>query len=286
MLIRVLCLLVFFLTSYSVYANKIVVVVNNDVITSSQLDVRQKMMAELYKIEKKPEMSRAKLKDTSTDMLITERLMFEVSNGANIPEKNLEEYVANDEKGKKLSKGHMKKNFGSKLYKEYLEYVKYQMIWSQFVRNDVMPSVSIFPSDVDNFVIENGGKDINFRFYEITSEKYSKLKNLKEQLGRVKEMRKIKKSSNWEVNEVATSKSKVTSAKWNILRNLGSGDTSNITFDNGEYSMIFVESREVADISDQEKGYVYNIVGNDKVKDMIKQASRFLHKRAYIKKVI
>ena len=99
-------------------------------------------------------------------------------------------------------------------------------------------------------------------------------------------MRKVKESSDLEVNEVMTSKSKLTSSQWNILRNLDSGDTSNISVDDGEYSMLFVVSREVAGLSDQEKGYIYNLVGNDKIKDMIKQASRFLHKRAYIKKLI
>jgi hypothetical protein len=286
MLARFIFLLIL-VSSTSAFADKIVAVVEKNPITLSDIENRRNLIIALQKINKDP--NKQNLKDFDKhiyEMLVQERM---VENQAQISEANisaeeLQNSIAADEKSKKFQPGYMKKTLGQLLFSDYMRYVNGQILWSRMI-NDTLASIKVLPQESDYLILSSNSKDMDLRFYELRSKKYSVLKSLKERLGALKEMKKISESSSLKIDDTSARFTSLNIDVQNIIKNLQIGDTSSITLDGDEFRMFFLDDKKFVGLSKEEMMFVNQIVGNQKAEMLVKQINNFMKKRTFISKI-
>ena len=275
----------FSIFSCHIFADKIVAVVDKNPITLSDIDDRKKLILALQNISKNPK----NLKDFDEyiyTILVQERIVENQSKmfGSDISDDEIKAAISEDEKSKKLQSGYIQKTLGRDLYSDYTRYIRGQMFWSRIV-NDSLSSIKVLPYESDYLITSSNSKDVDLRFYELRSKKYSILKGAKERLGSLKSMKKIVPSSSLKIDEQSTKLSSLNIDIQNIIKNLQIGDTSSIILDGEEYRMFFVDDRKFVGLSKEEMNFVQQVIGNQKAELVIKQISTFMKKRSYISKI-
>jgi hypothetical protein len=257
--------------------------VDKNPITVNDLENRKKLFSALRNINKE---AKVPLSKDIYDMLVQDRIVENQAMmiGADLSDEEINAAIAADETSKKFQAGHMKRVLGKELYSDYMRYVKGQILWSRIVQ-DVASSVRILPSEIDFLVTSSNSKDLDLRFYELRSKKYSVLQNLKKKLGASKEMKKISESSVLQIKEVPTKLSSLDFEVQNIIKNLQIGDTSSILQDAQGYRMFFVADKKITGLTKEEMMFIQQVIGNQKVEMMIKQAGNFMRKRAFVAKI-
>jgi hypothetical protein len=271
----------------SAFADKIVAVVEKNPITLSDIENRKNLIIALQKINK--DFYKQNLKDFDKhiyEMLVQERIVENQAqiSEANISSEELQNSIAADEKSKKFQPGYMKKTLGQLLYSDYTRYVNGQILWSRMI-NETLSSIRVLPQESDYLILSSNSKDMDLRFYELRSKRYSVLKNLKERLGARKEMKKISESSSLKIDDTSARFTSLNIDVQNIIKNLQIGDTSSITLDGDEFRMFFLDDKKFVGLSKEEMMFVNQVIGNQKAEMLVKQISNFMKKRTFISKV-
>ena len=286
MLARFIFLLIL-VSSTSAFADKIVAVVEKNPITLSDVENRRNLIIALQKINQ--DSHKQSLKDFNKhiyEMLVQERIVENQAqiSEANISSEELQNSIAADEKSKKFQPGYMKKTLGQLLYSDYMRYVNGQILWSRMI-NETLSSIKVLPQESDYLILSSNSKDMDLRFYELRSKKYSVLKSLKERLGARKEMKKISESSSLKIDDTSARFTSLNIDVQNIIKNLQIGDTSSITMDGDEFRMFFLDDKKFVGLSKEEMMFINQIVGNQKAEMLVKQINNFMKKRTFISKI-
>jgi hypothetical protein len=287
MILRFTFLLVSVLFASSIFADKILIIVDKNPITMNDLENRKKLLAALQQINK--DIKSPSLKDLhrqTYNMLVQERIVENqvAMMGADLSDEELKSAIEADEKAKKFPSGHMQKSLGRELYGDYMRYVKGQILWNRIVQ-DTLSTIRVLPTEIDFLVTSSNSKDMDLQFFELKSKKYSALQSIKHKLGKLKEMKKITASSNLHIDESSSKLSSLDFDIQNIIKNLQIGDTSSILRDGDEYKMFFLADKKMTGLTKEEMMFVQQIIGNQKAELMIKQATNFMKKRSFVQKI-
>jgi peptidyl-prolyl cis-trans isomerase SurA len=285
---------------------QIVAKVNDEIITKHDLDYRYQVI--LLSLRGQGVKNRDFIYKQSLEQLIEDEVKRQdlINKNIKLEEGELNYYIHNIEKDKRLKRGGLKSYFASNnvSYDDYLQKVKNDILWNKLIKQNIEPNIAVFEYEIEE-AVEYILKDSNRVRFNV-SEIFIPVKNINKKNETKKSLEKLVKeieiSNNFE--EVATKISRSSTSKnfgnigwldendinekiFNGIKNLEKGEISNPVFigdnESGGFYIFKLNDKKIERvIKEEEMNRVKSIIYNQKLNVAIKKYLDNLKSNAFV----
>ena len=275
--------------------NEIVAVVNDSPITIYELNQRKSLLKLLNNINKNLSEAEEKFlaKDALNDLINEKIILGERDKfGINVSNDDINQTIEQVEKNNKFPKDF----FTNELKEKNLDYDAFKRkIESEIVKNRIAMMISktlaITKSEVDTTIVNSNFKDVKvdiktFSSNDLDSKTYTQMLAFKRKLTTCDRLPVEKVYSNIaELREFSNiSINSLPSYLQLSVKALDVGDISNVfkCEDDGSFKIVMLCAKHIENLTDKERSYVLNILGNSKLSVKADTFFENLRKKAYI----
>lgn len=290
---KYLAFFILFLTCNGFAAvDKIVAIVNDDPITSRELEDRIKMVAFLSNIDISTARNNPGLKSAALNSLIDEELLEQQQNkmGIKITDADIANGIRNIEGQNNMPSGHLISilnqngiSVASFKKKIAIDILKYRLISEMFA-----PNVKITNDQFEAVVFHHKVKDADIKLNILSSksatkEDYKKMVSLAK---RLKTCDTLKESTYKNVASLEIVETKFTNLDpqiQSVVKNLQNNTNSSVVKTGDSFKIFMLCHKKLDSFTDEETMYLSNFLINHKVSLKLKKYQTTLRKKAYIK---
>lgn len=282
--------LISLLTSNISVADKIVAIVDDSPITSSEVQNLKKLLIYFDAIDKsKDEKFISKM---VLDTAISDKVIANYAEKAkmNASDQEIDAIIEGMAKSKNITKKELIRHLTKTLNipEKYFRFkLSIESLRGKIVREVLSRDIDITMQDVESLALSTNFRDATLDLQIITAKDngqkfFKKMENLR---GKIKNCRQAKRASYKrfaDMTEMTTRLSKLSPDMQALVRELPIGAPSNVIED-GKLRIVMVCDRIIDDISHQENFNLSNLIGNKKLQVAAQKFLQDLRKKAYVK---
>lgn len=288
----ILICLILILSSKAALADKIVAVVDESPITSSEVQNLKNILTyfgSLEEVKKNgPEvMSKLLLNSAITDKIIEN---YASKSGIKVHDSEIDAMLKSLADSKKITSKEMIRQFSDRFSvseKDLRSKLAVEVLRSKIVREVVSRDVEIREKDVETLALTTNYRDATLNLKIITAKdnsdkSFKEMEKLKRKIKNCKQAKRLRMRKFAELSEITTRLSKLSPTMQTLVRDLPLDKASDVIEDE-KIRIVLVCERNIDEISSQDNYNLTNFLGNKKLQIESQKFFQDLRKKAYIK---
>lgn len=291
-ILSIITLILTFCGNVHAQDNEIVAIVEDTVITSSELNEMSKLMAFFTNQESKNPADKANFRSMVLNLMINDAAMLDYADKNHIkPSANeINGFISGLEESHKLKKGDLAKKVkeehgvSDKIFKHKM---RVETVRSKIIREVLAQKLDIGNKDAEALALNTNHKDANLQLQVLTAINdrdltYRRLEGLRRKIKNCDSLKRIGYQHIATLENLNTKLSDLPVNMQTMAKNLPIGQPSDVIVD-GAFKVLIVCDRSLNEYTPEDNYNMLNFIGNKKV---MKDSQKFfedLRKKAYVK---
>ncbi len=273
-------------------ADRIVAIVEDTSITSSQLEQRKKLLAYFNGVKTSSTEQETAYTKLVLQSMIDDQVLLEYSKtmGMVVLPKEIDLFISNIEKNAKLQPGGLTKHIVNALnipVEELRDKIKVEILRSKIVREALSRNVSISEGEVESMVLATNFRDAKLKLQIFTAkndnERTAKfMSKLPSRIKNCKSVKYMKYKRFADFTEIDTKLTELSTPIQSLVKDLEVGQASDVIED-GPLRVVVVCEKTLEQFTPQDSNSVANFLGNKKLQLKAQKFFQDLRKKAYVK---
>ncbi|RYE05983.1 MAG: hypothetical protein EOP33_01900 [Rickettsiaceae bacterium] len=267
-----------------------VALVNNEPITSYELESRKRMLLKINNIQNPDRKTIDELNKFAINSLIDESILsqYALKIGGKVSQAELENAIVTIEKRNKMPTGYLLQSLGDDAIRNSFKLQIRNELIKMNIMSQISRSVTVSSSEVDEIIIDANAKNVSVLAEVYTSKGkdeivFKKMQSLTKKLKTCNTLGSKVYESFVNKSKIEGSLSDQDSQTQNIVKNLGIGVASTIFETEKGFVTILLCNKKLNQTSTEENNYVNNLLINKKVSQKAQKFFNNLRKKSYIK---
>lgn len=291
---ELISILVIMIVATTVLGSNIAALVNDEPITTYELQNRKKMILVLNNVQNPDANTMSQINKLALNSLIEEQILLQHTDkvGGKISSEEIDEAIKNIEERNKMQKGDFLKLLKSNAIdpNSLRAQVKGELI-KMNILSYISKSVSVTPREIDTIILSTNSKDakISARLFTSKDKSDSSLHKMYGLQKRIKNCDNIKPSMYDKFADIVIIDENLSSLEYqlqSIIRDLNIGKTSSVFETKNGFKFVLLCNKKIDSVTSEENSYVVNLLTNKKMSQKAMKFFEDLRKKAYIKVLI
>jgi hypothetical protein len=280
--------------SSNIYAqnSEIIAIVEDTVITSSELKEMTKLMAYFTNQEQGGQQDKAEFRKMVVDLMVNDAILMDYAakHFAQPAEEEIDAFISSLEESNKMKKGdlskHLKENYNvsNSIFRHKM---KVEAARAKIIREVLSQKLNVENKDVESLVLDTNHKDANLELQMLTSINnkdltYRRLEGMRNKIKNCSSLKRIRYQHIAKLEHMNIKLSSLPVNIQTIVKNLPIGEPSDVIVDEA-FKIVVVCQRSLNEFTAQDNYNMLNFIGNKKVMNESQKFFQDLRKKAYVK---
>lgn len=288
---QVLSFIVFFVMFLAqAKAQNIVALVNDNPITSHELESRQRMLMIMNNIRNPDPKTIKELNDYALQTLIDDSILAQhaIKVGGRVSEEEIIEAISSIEKRNNLPAGQLIKSFSDKaIEKSFKAQIKTELI-KMNILSYISKSITVSPKEINSAILTSDTKDLKviakvFISREKDVKSLTKMNNLRKKIKNCNNVAKADYEKFASMIDIDENISSLDSQIRTIIKDLDLNQMSKVFETTEGFKIAMVCNKEFSNVTSEDNTYITNFLTNKKMSLKAQKFFDALRKKTYIK---